>query len=1055
MVPRSIRFRLLGLVLAIVTPFSALVGGGLWRQWRHDQDAAMQRVLIDARAVAAQVDSHIGNLENLLVGLSRAVSPNKANTDANDALLRQIKAELPAFIHNIQVFSLDGNNIGTSSDADRTRLYAGDRTYFKKVLAGERLAIGDPAQARTTAEWGVAVARPVEDQAGRLQAVLAIGTRLKYFQDILRAHELPIGSIVRIVNEHGIVIARSVDSANWIGRDLSGFEYVARHIAAKEASEIVLWSDNVERITSSSTARTVPWLVSIGLPSEVVFSEVISRWRWSVFLSAVTLLTALVIAWMISGRIMQPLRQLKHDAATLAAGDLTHRSSIRTRDEIEAVACAFNEMVNSLDRRQQEASRAYEEIRRTQAFLNMIIENIPTMVFVKEALENRFILVNRAGEDLLGISRDAMIGKNDYDFFPKEQADFFVKRDREVLASGKLLVIKEEPIQTQHKGLRILHTKKMPVFDEQGQPKYLLGVSEDITDRKRLEESERQVRETLAAVVDASPVAIICLAADRTVFVWSRAAEQMFGYTAEETIGQPYKLVPEGHEAEFNNLFERAFAGETLRDIYVQRRRKDGSLVDVSFAAAAMYDSDGVRGVAYALADITERKKDEERLKYLAHYDQLTELPNRASLQRDLNDVIGPSAEACRSPTAIAIFDLDEFKDINDTLGHSVGDQLLKEVARRLSSVAERSGRVYRLGGDEFVVVFPQCGDPGKVTAIVTSMLTRLAERFETNGQLLYVRASAGIAIAPVHGANVDDLIANADLALYDAKAAGGRTYRLFFPILRAQAQARRELELELRRAFFDNEFELYFQPQLRLRDGAVVGAEALLRWRHPQRGVLAPGAFIEALTRSPVVHDVGNWILRTACEKAASWRAKGLTPVRIGINLFPAQFRDGALLSDVVAALEQTGLPAEALELEITENIALGHDEALLVPLRALRDKGIGLAFDDFGTGYASLSYLTRYPLSRIKIDQSFVRKISSKSKDTAIIRSIIVMAHNLGLDVVAEGVETAAQAAFLRAEKCDEVQGFLYARPLSSEEFENFLGSVQAASRESNVFG
>jgi EAL domain-containing protein (putative c-di-GMP-specific phosphodiesterase class I) len=229
------------------------------------------------------------------------------------------------------------------------------------------------------------------------------------------------------------------------------------------------------------------------------------------------------------------------------------------------------------------------------------------------------------------------------------------------------------------------------------------------------------------------------------------------------------------------------------------------------------------------------------------------------------------------------------------------------------------------------------------------------------------------------------------------------------------------------------------------MSDGAVVGAEALLRWHHPKQGIVGPGAFIDALAESPVVLDVGRWVLRTACENAVAWRAKGLPPIRIGVNLFPGQFHGGTLLADVETALRLSGLPAEYLEIEITENIALAHDDATLAPLRALRAAGVKLAFDDFGTGYASLSYLTRYPLSRIKIDQSFVRKIADNPsrEDTAIIRSIIVMAHNLGLEVIAEGVETAAQAAFLRAEKCEEVQGFLYSKPLPLADFERFFSS------------
>ncbi len=274
---------------------------------------------------------------------------------------------------------------------------------------------------------------------------------------------------------------------------------------------------------------------------------------------------------------------------------------------------------------------------------------------------------------------------------------------------------------------------------------------------------------------------------------------------------------------------------------------------------------------------------------------------------------------------------------------------------------------------------------------------------------MLHVGGSAGIAVAPTDAGNVDELIANADLALYRAKADGGRVYRFFLPVLRAQAQARRSLDLDLRRAYAENEFELYFQPQVRLSDGAVVGAEALLRWRHPVAGILAPGAFIDTLAASAIAPEMSRWIVRNACLKTAVWRANGLPLSRIAVNLFPSQLSDNSLLRDLDEALRDTGLPPEVLELEITENVALNLEDAAV--LQTIHERGIKLAFDDFGTGYASLSYLTRFPLARIKIDRSFIGKITDDAGDAAIVRSLIAMAHNLGLGVIAEGVETEGQ--------------------------------------------
>jgi diguanylate cyclase (GGDEF)-like protein/PAS domain S-box-containing protein len=514
------------------------------------------------------------------------------------------------------------------------------------------------------------------------------------------------------------------------------------------------------------------------------------------------------------------------------------------------------------------------------------------------------------------------------------------------------------------------------------------------------------------------------------------------GYLPEEMIGHNGAdfIHPSDLEAARREM-QLARTGRHMRNFETRYVHKSGRIVPLAWSGVW---SEHEQKHFFFGRDMTERKVAEEQLRHLAHFDQLTGLPNRVSLQKDIDKMLKERAGDPARPMTVAMLDLEGFKDVNDTLGQPVGDRLLQEVARRLTSVSDKAC-VYRLGGDEFVLLLDYCGDPLVATEVVETILKRLTAQFDLDGHQLFVAATVGLAIAPAHGSNVDDLLANADLALYDAKASGGRSCRLYVPSLRARAKHRRELDAELRRACANQEFVLFFQPQVRSSDGAVVGAEALLRWQHPERGILAPGAFIDALCKSAVAIETGRWILMTACKTAAAWRAKGLPPIRIGVNLFPVQFRNGSLLQDVEHALSESGLPPEALELEITENIALGREEGTLSSLKALRAKGMGIAFDDFGTGYASLSYLTRYPLTRIKIDRSFIQRIGAQSaaEDTAIVRSIIVMGRNLGLEVIAEGVETTAQADFLKAEGCPELQGFLFLKPLPANAFEHFLRS------------
>ncbi|HVV78201.1 MAG TPA: EAL domain-containing protein [Pseudolabrys sp.] len=574
-----------------------------------------------------------------------------------------------------------------------------------------------------------------------------------------------------------------------------------------------------------------------------------------------------------------------------------------------------------------------------------------------------------------------------------------------------------------------------------------IATHEDITERKDAEKKLAQETNENRRLFETSLDLILVTNRYGLIERVSPISHFILGYEPEEMIGHYGNDFVYGPDLD-NTRSEMRLArnGHHMRNFETRYVHKNGTVVTLAWSGVW---SEPEQKHFFTGRDVTEKKIAEEKLRYLAHYDPLTDLGNRLSLQSDLKTALEAGDGSLATATSIAMFDLDGFKDINDTLGHSTGDKLLQSVADRMREFEEDGRRFYRLGGDEFVLVQAGCGDPRVIGHSVSLALQRLAEKFEIAGHTLFIGASVGIAIGPTDGESVEELMSSADLALYDAKAAGGNTYRLFVPALRAKAHARRELDADIRRACVNNEFELYFQPQVRAADGVVVGAEALLRWRHPERGVLAPGAFIDALSESPVVLEVGRWIMRSACEQAARWRAAGLPDFRMGVNLFPAQFHAKTLCTDVEAALEVSGLPAHALEIEITENIALGEQPETIEAVRKLHRQGVKFAFDDFGTGYASLSYLTRYPLTRLKIDQSFVRKITENStrEDTAIVRSIVAMAHNLGLEVIAEGVENETQAAFLRKEKCEELQGYLYGKPVSSREFDLQYCSGRAA--------
>ena len=430
--------------------------------------------------------------------------------------------------------------------------------------------------------------------------------------------------------------------------------------------------------------------------------------------------------------------------------------------------------------------------------------------------------------------------------------------------------------------------------------------------------------------------------------------------------------------------------------------------------------------------DLAERASSEQRLYRLAHQDSLTGLSNRLVLQTHLANLTASPHSA-----ALLLIDLDGFKFVNDTLGHSAGDGVLCEVAKRLVACVSPGSLCVRLGGDEFALLLPQIADRSDPAVLAQQIIAAISEPLVLEGRSVNIGASIGIALHPQDGDNAEILFASADLALYQAKNEGRHCTRYFSQNLKAEALNKMSRDAELQLALERGEFELFYQPQAGLVDGRLTGAEALLRWRHPKEGLLTPGSFLPALENGRLAAQVGEWVMLTACRQAAIWRRHHAPNFRMGVNLFGAQFRSGNLAQKTLDVLRQTDLPPCALELEITENIILRYEDDIVEPLRSLRESGVGIAFDDYGTGYASLSLLKRYPLSRLKIDQSFTRAACNSAADAAIISAIFSMGSAFNLSVIAEGVETPAQAGLLRQLGCEEVQGYYLGHPVSAEAF------------------
>jgi len=445
-------------------------------------------------------------------------------------------------------------------------------------------------------------------------------------------------------------------------------------------------------------------------------------------------------------------------------------------------------------------------------------------------------------------------------------------------------------------------------------------------------------------------------------------------------------------------------------------------------------------GWVVTLEDISTRKATEARADEMARLDPLTTLPNRLLLRERLTEAAA-RLERTGEAFAILLIDLDRFKPVNDTLGHPIGDALLEKVADRLRSTVRPTDTVARIGGDEFVILQTGVREAADTQALARRVVDLIGRTYMVDGHLLTIGASVGVALAPGDGVEPDKLLKNADLALYRAKLDGRATYRFFELEMDDRMQARRRLELDMRQALARREFQLHYQPQLQLETDQIVGCEALIRWRHPERGMVPPLDFIPLAEEIGLIVPIGEWVIRQACRDAAAWPA----PMSVAVNVSPAQFKSDRLVETVISALATSGLPAQRLEVEITEGVLLQESAKTLQTLHRLRELGVRVSMDDFGTGYSSLSYLRSFPFDKIKIDRSFVKDISAKPDGEAIIRAIAGLGKSLGMTTIAEGVETPEQMQRIRAEGCTDVQGYLISKPVPVEDLPTFFASYQ----------
>jgi diguanylate cyclase (GGDEF)-like protein/PAS domain S-box-containing protein len=797
----------------------------------------------------------------------------------------------------------------------------------------------------------------------------------------------------------------------------------------------------------------------------------------------------------------------------------------------------------------------HEERRR----LRTLIDTLPDLIWLKDT-EGVYLACNPEFERFFGAREADIVGRTDYDFVPKELADFFRANDREAVAVGGARRNEEEVVYASDGHRALLETIKTPMFDSAGKLLGVLGVARDITARKAAEQAILESQERFRVAFQASPVSgsiarlsdglfvevnenymrdfgwareeivgktsleiglwpdidvrekwvaalkehgtvvdyevvwqdrsrrfrQVSISAERimlngephilgyvvdvgerkerekelrlaarvfestaegivitdqggTIVAVNRAFSEITGYSADEALGKNPRFLQSGrHPPIFYQELWAALSGAGLWRGEIWNRRKNGEIYPNWETISAVKDSEG-RATHYVavFGDISAVKRSQEALEFLAHHDPLTELPNRVLFRDRLNHALNRHQRE-QGQLAVVFVDLDRFKHINDTLGHPVGDEILRQASSAMVAELRAGDTIARIGGDEFVILLEDDVSVRSVAAVAQKLLALFAAPFEVGTHKLHVTASIGISLYPNDGDNIDTLLMNADIAMYKAKEAGRNNFQFYEACMGVGALERLVIENALRGAVQRGELLLHYQPQIDLASGHLAGVEALVRWQHPELGLVMPGRFIPVAEEMGIIGEIGDWVMREACQQMAHWHRAGFAMPRVAVNLSMQQLEKENLVDSVVCCLKEFELSGAMLELEVTESVIMSQAGRVRDILGGLRQQGIYLAIDDFGTGYSSLGYLRQLPVHRLKIDYSFVRDIGRDINDEAIARAIISLGRSLGLEVVAEGVEREEQAVFLRREGCEVAQGFLYAYPQPAAELE-----------------
>lgn len=737
--------------------------------------------------------------------------------------------------------------------------------------------------------------------------------------------------------------------------------------------------------------------------------------------------------------------------------ELEHWRQIGERyQQLEAELEYWRQSDAERQQREAELSQSQHELealRNEELRFRRLTQNLPAGVFMTD-LNGNCLYVNDYWRQMVGLTSEQVIGQPLVQAVHPDDRDAVLKSWQAAIAAGDEFTAHHRFCSASGR-VTWVSTRAAPLRDRTGRALYYLGVNTDIANLKATEETLRASENRFRSYFDLPLVGIGLTGADKRWWEVNERLCEMLGYRRTQllSLSWPELTHPDDLTAELAQ-FDRLL-NQRIKTYSFDKRflRQDGSLLYASVSTGCVRRANGV--VDYfvtVVQDISERQHAEEQLQRLSQHDALTGLPNRALLRDRLQQAL-VRATLNHTQVGVLLVDLDHFKRINDTLGHSAGDQVVREAAARLQNCVRENDTVSRQGGDEFVILLPDLTSSDEADRVAQRFLEAMSEPFRTEDHDLHITCSIGISLCPRDGQIAEILLKNADNAMYRAKDLGRNNYQHYQSGATLLGRERLILESSLRHAVKRAEMEMYYQPKWDFRSQSIIGAEALIRWNHPQRGLLPPARFIPIAEDSDLILALGEWALRAAVRETGQLHQEGWPGLRIAVNLSARQFRHDSLTALVRDILEQTGFTPDCLELELTETILMHHTEDNLEALEAFKNMGVRLAIDDFGTGYSSLGYLQRFPVDVLKIDRSFVTDLPDNPNSIALVNAIVTLAHGLGLEVVAEGIETAEHAEFLRAHDCDEGQGYYFGKPMPLPQFRALLERDRARLQAATV--